>query len=200
MADADANEYGIADEEDAAITAAAMSDSDAHPMTDGEWEAITSLVTRGVPWPPSESVTCKVATQVELEPDLFVALDIATHGDWTNGLNDIVREWLTWQPAPEGPPSEPMYTEADELTREEWDTLMLHRQVHTLATFMTMRGTPLAADHPGRHHLVVGVYFDPPHFLAMERRIPAWRHGVNTILREWLARQQPSTPPVTAAA
>ncbi len=43
------NHILVTDEEDAAITSAAMSDPDAKPFTDAEWDAIKPLVRIGRP-------------------------------------------------------------------------------------------------------------------------------------------------------
>ena len=77
-------------EEDAAITAAAMSDPDALPLTDAEWEAVRPLVRIGRP--PSRK-PLKVPTTIRLDPDVLAALK-ATGKGWQTRVNDALREWL----------------------------------------------------------------------------------------------------------
>ncbi|MBU6365569.1 MAG: hypothetical protein KJT01_05110 [Gemmatimonadetes bacterium] len=150
--------------------------------------------------PDAAPIETRAVTLVRLLPENFAALDIATNGDWTTGLNAIVRDWLSWQATPQGPPRGMVHHELDELTTEEWDTFVDQQHVHTLATVMRKRGTPLPHDDPRREHLVIGVALDPEVCEGAEHVLTEWHTGMNTILREWLARQQPSTPPVTAAA
>ena len=56
-------------EEDAAITAAAMSDPDAIALTDEEWESVKPTLRRGRPL----SASPKVFTAIRLDPDVLDA-------------------------------------------------------------------------------------------------------------------------------
>lgn len=79
-----------APEEDAAITAAAMSDPDAIPLTDEEWEAAKPLVRIGRP--PS-AVPLKVPTTIRFDADVLAALKASGKG-WQTRVNAVVREWV----------------------------------------------------------------------------------------------------------
>lgn len=76
-------------EEDAAITAAALSDPDALPLTDAEWEAVKPFVRIGRPPKPQ----CKVPTTIRLDPDVLAGLK-ATGRGWQTRVNEAMREWL----------------------------------------------------------------------------------------------------------
>jgi len=77
-------------EEDAIITAAAMSDPDAIPFTDEEWEAVKPLVRIGRP--PSAH-PLKVSTTIRFDADILAALKASGKG-WQTRVNDAVRDWL----------------------------------------------------------------------------------------------------------
>ncbi|MFA7242874.1 MAG: BrnA antitoxin family protein [Sulfuricellaceae bacterium] len=77
-------------EEDAIITAAAMSDPDALPFTDEEWEAVKPLVRIGRP--PSAR-PLKVPTTIRFDPDVLAALKASGKG-WQTRVNDAMREWI----------------------------------------------------------------------------------------------------------
>ena len=77
-------------EEDAAITAAAMSDPDAIPFTDAEWEAVKPLVRIGRP--PSAK-PLKVPTTIRFDADVLAALKASGRG-WQTRVNEAMREWL----------------------------------------------------------------------------------------------------------
>ena len=76
--------------EDAAITAAALSDPDATPLTDAEWEAAKPLVRIGRP--PSMK-PLKVPTTIRFDADVLAALKASGKG-WQTRVNEAVREWL----------------------------------------------------------------------------------------------------------
>jgi uncharacterized protein (DUF4415 family) len=82
-------------EEDAAITAAAMSDPDAVPLTDEEWDTVKPFVRRGYP-PPSASedrITLRLSREV-LEPFR------ASGDDWQTRVDAALKDWLkTHSPA-----------------------------------------------------------------------------------------------------
>lgn len=77
-------------EEDAAITAAALSDPDALPLTDAEWETVKPLVRIGRP--PSAK-PLKVPTTIRFDADVLAALKASGKG-WQTRVNDAMREWL----------------------------------------------------------------------------------------------------------
>jgi uncharacterized protein (DUF4415 family) len=76
-------------EEDATITAAAMSDSDAMPLTDEEWAAVKPLVRIGRP--PSAR-PLKVPTTIRFDADVLAALRASGKG-WQTRVNEAMREW-----------------------------------------------------------------------------------------------------------
>lgn len=81
-------------EEDAAITAAAISDPDALPYTDEEWEAVKPLIRRGRP--PVE--TPKIHTGLRLDADVLAAFKAGGRG-WQTRINEALRDWLKTHPA-----------------------------------------------------------------------------------------------------
>lgn len=76
-------------EEDASITQAALSDPDALPLTDEEWEAVKPLARVGRP----PKAACKVPTTIRFDPDVLAALK-ATGRGWQTRVNEAMREWL----------------------------------------------------------------------------------------------------------
>ncbi len=75
--------------EDAAITAAAMSDPDAHPFTDAEWEQVKPLVRRGCP------LGSGTKAQVTLRLDVEVLAKFKASGDgWQTRINDALKSWV----------------------------------------------------------------------------------------------------------
>jgi uncharacterized protein (DUF4415 family) len=77
-------------EEDAAITAAAMADPDAYPMTDAEWEAARPTIRIGR---PPYATLQKTQVTLRLDTDVLEGLQ-ATGEDWQKRMNDALREWL----------------------------------------------------------------------------------------------------------
>jgi uncharacterized protein (DUF4415 family) len=76
-------------EEDAAITAAAMSDPDSVPFTDAEWEQVKPLVRRGRPLGSGSK------TQVTLRLDVEVIQKFKASGDgWQTRINDALKSWV----------------------------------------------------------------------------------------------------------
>ena len=77
-------------EEDAAITAAAQSDSDARPLTDAEWETVKPRLRR-----PGRPVAArrKVSTTIRFDADVLEALK-ATGPGWQTRVNDAMREYV----------------------------------------------------------------------------------------------------------
>lgn len=77
-------------EEDAAVTAAAMSDPDAVPYTDQEWEAVKPLIRRGGR-PRAENP--KVHTGLRLDADVLEAFKAGGRG-WQTRINEALKDWL----------------------------------------------------------------------------------------------------------
>lgn len=80
-------------EEDAVITAAAMDDLDAPPISDADWHAIKPSVRVGRP--PS-TAPHKVQTTIRLDADVLEQLRASGKG-WQTRANDALREWLRRQ-------------------------------------------------------------------------------------------------------
>ncbi|WP_114971049.1 BrnA antitoxin family protein [Rhodoferax ferrireducens] len=75
--------------EDAAITAAAMSDPDAVPFTDAEWAQVKPLVRRGRP------LGSGTKTQVTLRLDVDVVDKFRATGEgWQTRINDALKSWV----------------------------------------------------------------------------------------------------------
>jgi uncharacterized protein (DUF4415 family) len=77
-------------EEDARITAAAMADPDARPLTDAEWEAVRPTIRVGRP--PYASPR-KAPVTLRLDVDVLEKLKASGRG-WQTRVNDALREWL----------------------------------------------------------------------------------------------------------
>lgn len=76
--------------EDAAITAAAMSDPDAIPYTDAEWEQVKPLIRRGPGRPPGSGTKSQVTLRIDKE----VLEKFKTTGTgWQTRMNDVLRQW-----------------------------------------------------------------------------------------------------------
>lgn len=75
--------------EDAAITAAAMSDPDALPLTDAEWEAVKPLIRRGRP--PAAST--KEHITIRLSPEVLQAFRASGEG-WQTRIDAALKDWL----------------------------------------------------------------------------------------------------------
>ena len=75
--------------EDAAITAAAVSDPDAMPFTDAEWLQVKPLVRRGRP------LGSGTKTQITLRLDVDVVAKFKASGDgWQTRINDALKSWV----------------------------------------------------------------------------------------------------------
>jgi uncharacterized protein (DUF4415 family) len=82
-------------EEDAAITAAAMSDPDAIPYTDTEWEAVKPTLKRGRP----RATVTKERITIRLSPEVVQAFRASGEG-WQTRVDAALRDWLkTHSPA-----------------------------------------------------------------------------------------------------
>lgn len=75
--------------EDAAITAAAMSDPDAMFFTDAEWEQVKPTLRRGRP------LGSGTKTQITLRLDVEVVDKFKASGDgWQTRINDALKSWV----------------------------------------------------------------------------------------------------------
>ena len=81
--------------EDAAITAAAMSDPDAMPLTDEEWERVKPTLVRGPGRPRLDRP--KVYTPIRFDADIVDAFK-ATGKGWQTRMNAALRQFLTEHP------------------------------------------------------------------------------------------------------
>lgn len=77
------------DEEDAAITAAALSDPDALPLTDAELAKLKPMRARGRPLGSGK----KVQITMRVDEDVVDAFKGAGDG-WQTRMNGALREWL----------------------------------------------------------------------------------------------------------
>lgn len=83
----------ISPEEDAAITAAAMSDPDAMPLTDEEWEAVKPTLKRGRP----KAEVTKVPVTIRLSSDVVAAFK-ATGTGWQPRMDEALQTYLREHP------------------------------------------------------------------------------------------------------
>ena len=75
-------------EEDAQITADAMSDPDAMPFTDAEWEKAKPTARRGRPLGSGS----KVQITLRLDTDLVAKFKASGDG-WQTRINDALKSW-----------------------------------------------------------------------------------------------------------
>lgn len=78
------------DEEDADITAAAMSDPDALPLTEAEWNDVKPLLRVG--GRPKAEVT-KERITIRLSPDVLAVFK-ATDKGWQSRIDAALKEWV----------------------------------------------------------------------------------------------------------
>lgn len=78
------------DEEDAVITAAAMSDPDALPLTEAEWNNVKPLLRVG--GRPKAEVT-KERITIRLSPDVLAVFK-ATGKGWQSRIDAALKEWV----------------------------------------------------------------------------------------------------------
>jgi uncharacterized protein (DUF4415 family) len=76
-------------EEDALITAAAMADPDAIPLTDAEWAAVVPQLRRGRP----VAAQTKIHTGLRLDAEVLAAFKAGGRG-WQTRMNDALKDWL----------------------------------------------------------------------------------------------------------
>ena len=82
-------------EEDVAITAAAMSDPDAIPLTDEEWEAVKPTLRRGRP----PTAVTKERITIRLSRDVVDTFR-STGDGWQTRMDSALKDWLkTHSPA-----------------------------------------------------------------------------------------------------
>lgn len=75
--------------EDEVITKAAMSDGDAKPLTDAQWEAVKPKLSRGRP----RATQPKIAVSMRLDADVVEGMKSTGRG-WQTRINNVMREWL----------------------------------------------------------------------------------------------------------
>lgn len=83
----------VSDTADAAITAAAMSDPDALPFTDAQWEAVKPVVRTGR---PKAEVTKELIT-IRLSHDV-VSKFRATGQGWQTRMDSALRQYIAEHP------------------------------------------------------------------------------------------------------
>ncbi|MCX7256355.1 MAG: BrnA antitoxin family protein [Polaromonas sp.] len=75
--------------EDATITAAAMADPDAMPLTNAQWQQVKPLARRGRP------LGSGTKTQVTLRLDTKIIQKFKASGDgWQTRINDALKNWV----------------------------------------------------------------------------------------------------------
>lgn len=77
-------------EEDAVITTAALSDPDALPLTEAEWESVKPILRVG--GRPKAEVT-KERITIRLSPDVLAAFK-ATGKGWQSRIDAVLKEWV----------------------------------------------------------------------------------------------------------
>lgn len=77
------------DKEDAAITAAALSDPDALPLTDAEWAAVKPTLRRGRPL----AATTKERITIRLSRDVLEQFRASGDG-WQTRIDSALKDWL----------------------------------------------------------------------------------------------------------
>lgn len=80
-------------EEDAAITAAALSDPDAMPLTDKEWEQVKHTARRGRP----TSAVTKEHITIRLSPEVLAPFRASGDG-WQTRIDAALKDWLKTHP------------------------------------------------------------------------------------------------------
>jgi uncharacterized protein (DUF4415 family) len=87
------NHILVTDEEYAAITSAAMSDPDAKPFTDAEWDAIKPLVRIGRP----KAEVTKERITIRLSRDVVTQFR-ATGEGWQTRIDSALRQFIAEHP------------------------------------------------------------------------------------------------------
>lgn len=83
----------VTDEEDAAITAAALSDPDAMPLMDAEWAAVKPTIRIGRP----KAKVTKERITIRLSRDV-VSQFRATGEGWQTRMDTALRQYITEHP------------------------------------------------------------------------------------------------------
>ena len=81
------------DEEDALITAAALSDPDAPPLTEADWERLKPRMRVGRP----RAKTSKVSTTIRFDPEVLAYFQSSGPG-WQTRMNAALKEWMQEHP------------------------------------------------------------------------------------------------------
>ena len=87
------NHIAVSDAEDAAITAAAMSDPDAAPYTDEEWEKAKPLIRIGRP----KAEVTKERITIRLSRDVVTQFRSTGEG-WQTRMDSALRQFITEHP------------------------------------------------------------------------------------------------------
>lgn len=77
------------EDEDAAITAAAVADPDAAPYTDSEWESVKPVLKRGRP----PAAMTKERITIRLSPEVVQAFRASGEG-WQTRVDAALKDWL----------------------------------------------------------------------------------------------------------
>ena len=83
----------VTDEEDVAITAAAMSDPDALPFTPAEWEAVKPVIRMGRP----KAEVTKERITIRLSRDVVTQFR-ATGDGWQTRVDSALRQYIIEHP------------------------------------------------------------------------------------------------------
>lgn len=92
-------------EENTAITKAAMSDRNAKPLTDAQWEEVKPKLRRGRP-PVANK---KVLVSVRFDPDVVLGMKSTGRG-WQTRVNLIMREWIMTHASTKAVAAEPLHS------------------------------------------------------------------------------------------
>ena len=87
------NHIAVNDTDDAVITAAAMSDPDAMPYTDDEWEKVKPLVRIGRP----KAEVTKERITIRLSRDVVTQFRSTGEG-WQTRMDSALRQYITEHP------------------------------------------------------------------------------------------------------
>ena len=89
------NHISVTDTEDAAITAAAMTDPDALPFTDAQWEALKPKLRTGRP----KAEVTKERITIRLSRDVVMQFR-ATGEGWQTRMDVALRQYIAEHPIP----------------------------------------------------------------------------------------------------
>lgn len=91
-------------QENSAITKAAMSDRDAKPLTDAQWEEVKPKLRRGRP-PAAQT---KILVSLRFDVDVVEGMRSTGRG-WQTRVNQVMREWVTTHGAIKATASKPTH-------------------------------------------------------------------------------------------